>query len=372
MAEAVQFYTQLLGFRVSDTNDLTARVTSAEQLARMGDPKIYFTRFGSDHHTFIFSSPVLFEVLGFPRPPRLNIAQISWQVSSLQEVVNGHEWLRTQDVRLMRAGRDVPGSNWNTYFADPLGHPNELYYGMEQIGWSGCSKPRQMYATYRDIAQLPQPPEEQEVNAALAAGVDLASGTRPTETLPLQYNVGGILMARPFKITGFGPIRLFTPDLEATLHFYRDCLGLTVTEEVSWRGHRCVFLRAGSEHHCLALYQDGVAAELGLKADSYSLSLGCRVNDYRQLRDAVKFLSDQGRRIVYLPAEITAGIDYSAFVVDPDGHLIELYYYMEQIGWDGRPRPAAQRRKVVPGEWPEIIEPQLDTFSDMPFNGPWA
>ena len=30
----------------------------------------------------------------------------------------------------------------------------------------------------------------------------------------------------------------------------------------------------------------------------------------------------------------------------PDGHCIQLYYYMEQVGWDGRPRPAALRRHV--------------------------
>lgn len=53
-------------------------------------------------------------------------------------------------------------------------------------------------------------------------------------------------------------------------------------------------------------------------------------------------------------------------VLDPEGHCVQLYYYMEQIGWDGLPRPAHLRR----ADWPESLEPQSDTFTDTPFQGP--
>ena len=36
----------------------------------------------------------------------------------------------------------MPGSNWHAYLYDPDGQSNELYYGIEQIGWNGHSKPR--------------------------------------------------------------------------------------------------------------------------------------------------------------------------------------------------------------------------------------
>jgi hypothetical protein len=42
---------------------------------------------------------------------------------------------------------------------------------------------------------------------------------------------------------------------------------------------------------------------------------------------------------------------------------------MEQIGWDGRPRPASQRRPVEP-VWPETLEPLSDTYTDQVFQGP--
>jgi hypothetical protein len=49
---------------------------------------------------------------------------------------------------------------------------------------------------------------------------------------------------------------------------------------------------------------------------------------------------------------------------------MQLYYYMEQIGWDGKPRPASQRRKVDNDKWPEVLDPMSDSFTGEPFLGP--
>jgi hypothetical protein len=67
-------------------------------------------------------------------------------------------------------------------------------------------------------------------------------------------------------------------------------------------------------------------------------------------------------------------MDYTTFVLDPDGTPIQLYYAMEQVGWDGRPRPASERRKVSPdpSKWPDTIEPTSDTYMGEPFLGPWG
>jgi hypothetical protein len=63
------------------------------------------------------------------------------------------------------------------------------------------------------------------------------------------------------------------------------------------------------------------------------------------------------------------GIDCTVNVLDPEGHCIQLYYYMEQIGWDGRPRPAHLRRQASQG-WPESVDPQSDAYADSAFQGP--
>src|SRR5207248_1214670 len=106
------------------------------------------------------------------------------------------------------------------------------------------------------LAPRPAPymPEYQEVEQALARGGDPRTGTRHVETMPATYDVDGILLPRPFKITKIGPVKLFVDDLAAAERFYRDVLGFTLTEEVAWQGERCVFLRCDTEHHTLGLF----------------------------------------------------------------------------------------------------------------------
>jgi hypothetical protein len=89
----------------------------------------------------------------------------------------------------------------------------------------------------------------------------------------------------------------------------------------------------------------------------------------------VRFLTDHGCRLLAdVPPELHPGIDYAAYVLDPDGHCIQLYYAMEQIGWDGQPRPRAERRSADsnPANWPETVAAQPDTFAGEPFLGPWG
>ena len=57
---------------------------------------------------------------------------------------------------------------------------------------------------------------------------------------------------------------------------------------------------------------------------------------------------------------------------DPDGHTIQLYCAMEQIGWDGNPRPKELRRPRPLNEWPEALEGGADVYVGEPFLGPWG
>ncbi|MDH3598720.1 MAG: extradiol dioxygenase, partial [Candidatus Tectomicrobia bacterium] len=99
-------------------------------------------------------------------------------------------------------------------------------------------------------------------------------------------------------------------------------------------------------------------------------SFGVEVGSYEQLRQAVSFLKSHGVTLLdTLPPELSPGMDYVAYALDPDGHCIQLYYYMEQLGWDGQPRPQSKRRQVN-GEWPETLEPLSDTYVDQVYQGP--
>ena len=85
----------------------------------------------------------------------ININQITWQTGALSEVIGAYHYFNEREVPIMRVGRDMPGSNWHVYCYDPDGHVNELYYGIEQEGWNGRSKPRDMY--YRGFREEARP-----------------------------------------------------------------------------------------------------------------------------------------------------------------------------------------------------------------------
>ena len=378
MEECLHVYTELLGFRISDARDLFRSRATPEQVKQMeafGDTNGYFTRFGSDHHSFVLFNKQAREWMDTERKfkPGVTINQITWQVGSLAEVGNAIKWFREQGVHLQRAGRDMPGSNWHTYLYDPDGHTNELYYGIEQVGWNGHSKPLSMYKRgFREAPPLPQISEFQEVQDALAEGVDLLSGYRYAEQMPATYEVGGIMMPRPFKIVGIGPVSLFVEDVEASKAFYQDALGFTLCEEVEWQGYKCAFLRVNTEHHSMALYPIALRKALGLSDHTTNMAFGVKLANYQQLRDAVAFLKEHGVPVIdAIPQELHPGIDYAAHVLDPEGHCIQLYCEMEQIGWDGKPKPAEMRRKVQAGAWPDALDATTDTYRGEPFLGPW-
>ena len=365
------FYCRLLGFRVSDPLDFKARLP-AEKHNSVGPTVGYFTRHGTDHHAFVFFPKRAYAELNpWSLKPSGTVNQITWQVGSLQEISDAFDWFTKQGKPIRRAGRDLPGSNWHFYPPDPEGHTNELYYGIEQIGWDGYSKPREMYGVrYAKPPQLPHKSELAEVMQATQEGIPIEKGLRAADIGEEEYDVGGILLARPFKIVRHSPVRLFVEDMDKMLAFYRDDLGLSVTEEIDYRGHRCVFLRANTEHHSMALYPLKLREELGLSSHTTLMSFGVQLATYRQLRDAVDFLKSNGVKIKYLPAELFPGIDYCAFAIDPDGFAIQLYYYMEQVGWDGKPRPGELRPKIDNANWPKAVPGQSDSFLGEPYLGP--
>lgn len=372
LEEGVAFYTGLLGFRLTDQLDLSQIPIPELQhaLASIKDPRLIFTTYGTDHHALALAHTSIGALFGDDPTSDITTNQITWQVGTLEEVVNACHFFKAHGVPVRRMGRDMPGSNWHVYIADPDGHTIELYYGIEQVGWDGKSKPVPMYyRRFDEVPGLPQMSEATEVEEAIAKGIDVFSGHRYREPEPSTYDVGGVLLPRPFKITRIGPVGLFVNDVAKSAEFYTGMLGFVETEEVTFRGRRCVYLRNGTEHHSLGLFPKDLRRELGLSAHSSLMTFGVEVGSYVQLRDAMKFLRDKGRKFVTIPADLYPGIDYAAHVLDPDGHVVQLYYYMEQVGWEGTPRPKTLRRRIQE-PWPEVLEPLSDSYADQTFQGP--
>ena len=369
-----RFYTDLCGFKISDVMDYGKRATSPHQLDGLGDSNGYFTRYGGDHHAMVLFPKRVRDALGRAEKPGVTINQITWQVGSMREVADAIKWFNQRAIKQQRSGRDMPGSNWHTYLYDPDGHSNELYYGIEQIGWNGHSKPRSMYDRGFDKPpELPQISEYAEVEQARAKGIDPTSGYRFIDNLSATYDVDGILLPRPFKIVKLGPVYLFAEDIAAAESFYRDVLGFTLSEEILWQGHRCLFFRCNTEHHSLALFPIALREALGLSSHTKSAALGLQLANYRQLKDAVKFFKESGCKVGEpIPLELHPGIDHAAHVFDPDGHCIQLYWAMEQVGWDGKPRPYDLRKPKRMNDWPETLDASSEAYAGEPFLGPWG
>ena len=177
---SLDFYQRLLGLEVSDHLDFGPRIPEALK-AQVGPSVGCFMRHGTDHHSFVLFPQAALHASNphYGAHPRLNVNQLTWQVGSLREVVQGLPWFESRGSKVLRSGRDTPGSNWHIYPVDPEGHINELYYGIEQIGWSGHSKPMALHGIrYMQPPQLPHRSEYAEVNQAIAQGIALDAGHR--------------------------------------------------------------------------------------------------------------------------------------------------------------------------------------------------
>ena len=190
---------------------------------------------------------------------------------------------------------------------------------------------------------LPHRSERAEIDAALAEGLEIKSGWRAEEAEE-TFDVGGILMARPFKVVRIGPIRLFVRDMDVALRFYREELGFALTEETTYQGHRCAFLRVNTEHHSLALYPRALRSVLGLTESTSLMSFGLQVRTTGSFATRSRSSKRAGvtcggwRRSSHPGSTTRPSPDTTAT-------RWQLYYYMEQVGWDGKPRPASHGRR---------------------------
>lgn len=357
----LHFYRDLLGFAISDVMDFATKVPDPERLVALGDTRGIFMRHGTDHHSFVLFDAAVYHGLGRSGGigPEVSSNQITFQIGSLQEVVDAADWLAGQGTALRRSGRDIPGSNWHSYFYDPDGHIVELYYGIEQIGWDGASKPKAVHAEeFHKAPSLPQRPEFEEVAQALS-GAGLGGGYRHVETMPATFDVEGVRLPRPFKIVAIGPVRLFADDVARAEAFWTERMGLAVTA----RADGAVYLRCGAEHHSLALYPRSLRAALPTAQDDSLLSFGVRVASYAQLRAARDWLTGHGVEIVALPPALHQGIDRAFYARSPHGHLIEFHWHLDMAGLGD----------VTPtDDWPVVVDAPAAAFAAETLLGPWA
>jgi catechol 2,3-dioxygenase-like lactoylglutathione lyase family enzyme len=151
LERSARFYTEVLGFRVSD-------VYAGDMLPG----GVVFLRCNTDHHGI-----ALFPA-GAEPPPDAGLHHVAFEVATLDEVVRAREYLRAHDVPIDFEGRRRAGCQIAVEFRDPDGHSLEIYWNIDQIGSDGRARPG---AEWRGAASL----EEAIANPVRGQDTTLAS-----------------------------------------------------------------------------------------------------------------------------------------------------------------------------------------------------
>ena len=155
-----------------------------------------------------------------------------------------------------------------------------------------------------------------------------------------------------FALRKIGHVVLNVSDLDASVRFYTDVLGMKVSDRYpdSMMPGGMVFLRCGTDHHGVALVGGGQKNEGGRetnKAAGGSLNhFAFEVGSLDEVFRARAWLQKQGVRIVF-EGRRRAGCQIAVEFLDPDGNNLEIYWNIDQIGTEGHVRPSSQWRQAL-------------------------
>ena len=116
LERAVDFYTRILGFRVSDVYPDT-----------MMDGGMVFMRCNADHHGVA--------LVGAGEKPgkRAGMHHMAFEVATVDEVLKARAHLEAHSVEIVFEGRRRAGAQVAVEFRDPDGHWLEIYWGLDIV-----------------------------------------------------------------------------------------------------------------------------------------------------------------------------------------------------------------------------------------------
>lgn len=118
------FYTQVLGFKVSDVYP--------EDMMPGG---MVFLRCNTDHHCLALVGAAAAE------STNKELHHFAFEVPTLAEVIRARDRLRAHHVKIDFEGRRRAGCQIAVEFRDPDNHSVEIYWGVDQVGSDGRVRP---------------------------------------------------------------------------------------------------------------------------------------------------------------------------------------------------------------------------------------
>lgn len=139
LERSVKFWTEIMGFKESDRNE----------------QGMVFLRNAADHHTVALVGCGPDATLPNPNDKgQLGLNHFALEVGSVDELFKIRDFLRSRGITITYEGRRGPGCNPGVEFLDPDGYQLELYSDMEQIGWSGKSRPAEFWRRATSLEEV--------------------------------------------------------------------------------------------------------------------------------------------------------------------------------------------------------------------------
>lgn len=146
LERSLRFYTQVLGFKVSDVYPES-----------MMDGGMVFMRCNADHHGVA--------LVGAAEGASGNIElhHLAFEVATLDEVLRAREHLRAHQVPIDFDGRRRAGAQVAVEFRDPDNHRLEIYWGLDKVGSDGQLRaPEDWREEFSIEAAIDNPPPGQD------------------------------------------------------------------------------------------------------------------------------------------------------------------------------------------------------------------
>jgi len=146
-------------------------------------------------------------------------------------------------------------------------------------------------------------------------------------------------METGIKVEGVGHVVLKVSDVERSLGFYRDALGLIEVARMDLGDAPMVFLSTGSNHHDIALLEVGSDARRPEGGDIGLFHVALKIgDDLDTLREAKAHLESCGVDIAMIADH---RVSQSIYLSDPDGNQVELFVDDDPAIWREDPSRVA-------------------------------
>jgi len=136
LERSMNFYTQILGFKVSDVY--------SEDMQPGG---FAFLRCNTDHHSIALVGA------GPGQSKHIELHHVAFEVGTLEEVFRVRDRLRKHEVPITFDGRRRAGCQISVEFLDPDNHCIEIYWGLDQIGSDGHVRPPSEWKGIRGLEE---------------------------------------------------------------------------------------------------------------------------------------------------------------------------------------------------------------------------